>query len=135
MAANTAPVFPNVPIVGAGLTSVTSQAALSGTSLTNGTTIVTGTTNGTKVEEITIVATGTSILGTVNIFLVDVSNNWWFQDQAAIIVQTLTTGTPLTRWNKAYPNLIVPSGYTLSVTQTSTGTQIPIAVTALGGTF
>ena len=134
MAANTVPVFTNVPIVGAGLTSTTSNSALSGTSLANSTTIVTGATNGTKVAEINCIPTGTILVGTVNIFLEDASNNFWLYDQIQVSAQTLTTGNPQQRWNKQYPKLIVPTGWSLVVTQTGQTTNA-LVVIALGSTF
>ena len=136
MAANTIPTFTLTPRVGFGLTSTTSQASLSGTSLTNGTSILTGAATGTKIREIQVTATGTSLVGTVNIFIVDGSNNWILYDQCPIAAQTLTTGTPMTRWNKTYPNLVLPSAsYSLQVAQTCAGTQIACAVLALGADF
>ena len=135
MAANTQPVFGLTPNVNAKNTSTTSNANLTGNALSNGTgTIITAGANGTKINEVSVVATGTSLVGTVNLFLVDGSANWWLLDQVAISAQTLTTGTVQIPWSKVY-DIIIPSGWTVNATQTCAGTQIACTVTVFAEDF
>jgi hypothetical protein len=132
---NTSPVYTQVPNVGVGLTSVTSQAALEGNGILNSTQILGAALDPVKINEIDVIPTQTTALGTVNIFMVDAADNFWLIDQVPIPVQVLTTGTPMTSWKKPYANLVLPAGWSITVTQTCASAQGLICVIAQGANF
>ena len=136
MAANTQPVFTDVPVIGSNITSTTADTGYGGTGGTAPTTaavLVTGSTNGTQVEEITIMGSGTVASGCLNVFLFD-GTIYWLYDQFLLATQAVSQTALQVRQSKLYPNLIVPNGWKLAVTVTTTQTAGLIA-TALGGTF
>jgi hypothetical protein len=133
---NTSPVYTQVPNLGFGLTSVTSQPALEGIGLLNSTQVLGAALNPVKINEIDVTPTQTTLVGTVNIFLVDpIDDNFYLIDQVPIAAQALTTGVPMTSWKKPYANLVLPAGWGLVVTQTCAGAQGLICVVAHGADF
>jgi hypothetical protein len=140
--ANTVPTFTNVPVIGTGATGVTASPGLGGTggvAPAAPVSILVGGTNGTRIEEITVVPGGTNgtvFAGTIiNIFLFD-STTYWLEDQvfmggftAAVTLQPI--------WKKVYSNLILP-GPTWSLAAAQEVTQAAganIIITAKGGNF
>ncbi len=137
MTANAVPAFTNAPVIGAGVTSLTADTGYGGTGGTAPTTAVTvtsGSTNGRKVKEIVIVPTGTVVACNVNLFLYDGTTYWLF-DQATFGATTLAQATAQSRWSKQYPNLVIPTGWSLRATVTVTQTANLFVVTAFGGDF
>lgn len=126
----TAPAFAATVNVGSGLVPATLDTSL--TAPTNVTTIVTGGSSGTKVEELIFQAVLTTAAGVVNVFLYD-GSTYNLYDQVLIAAVTSSTTAVAWRTNRQYSNLIVKSGWTLRVSQTISTNQSGIKVTATGG--
>jgi hypothetical protein len=135
MPANTVPAFTNVPVIGEGtvVTGDTGYGGTGGTAPTHNVSIVTGATNGTKVEEIVVIPLGTTVAAVVNLFIYDGTTFWLF-DQAIFGAATLSQTALQARFDKVYPNLIIPSGSFLEATVTAT-TAAGLNVVAFGGNF
>jgi len=135
MAANTTPIFTNVPVVGGGTVSTadTGYGGQGGTAPTNLKTLLTGGTNGTKINELRIAPLGTVVAGMVNIFVYD-GTTYWLIDQYAITAQSVSQSAPQYIQKKNYSDLVLPSSYTLVAATTVTQSS-GISVTAFGGNF
>lgn len=126
----TAPAFASTPNVGSGLVSATLDTSL--TAPTNVTTIVTGGSSGTKVEELIVQGVGTTVAAVVNVFLHD-GSTYNLYDQVLISAVTSSTTAVAFRALRQYTNCLVKNGWTLKVTNTVAGNQSLIKVTGTGG--
>lgn len=133
MPANTAPIFPVSPIVGiATLTAaaaITSRANIVGIAgLTQLTAI---STNGTRVDAITVKGKGTTVASNVHIWLYNGTTSFLFDefDVAAITATNTTDSFTLT---KSYTNLVLPPTYQLYTSET---VQTDVNVFAFGGAY
>lgn len=124
----TTPNFAATPRLGAG---VVSTADTSRTSPTNVTTIFTAGSNGSRIDEIDINATGTTTSGVVRLFIYDGSSYFLFQE---ILVTAITPSTTITAFGSTntYNNLMLPSGHSLRAT---TNNSESFNVIAFGGDF
>lgn len=96
-------------------------------------TVVTGGTSGTKVEEIVLQGTGTTVAGVCNIFLYD-GSTYHLYDQIPITAITSSTTAVAFRTVRQYANLIVKNGWTLRATHTVTGNDTnKLKIAATGG--
>lgn len=124
------PAFASTPAVG--------SIALSGfdTSLTapsTAVTVVSGGSSGTKVEEIILQGTGTTVAGLCNIFLHD-GSTYHLIDQVTVTAVTSTTTAVAFRAVRNYANLLVKNGWTLRASHTVTGNDTnKLKITAVGG--
>ena len=123
------PQFYGTPAVGAGLVPATLDTSL--TAPTNTTDIVTGGTNGTKIEEIVIQGVGTTVAAVLNIFYYDGTTHH-LVDQVLITAVTSNTTAVAFRRRLLYDNLLIKNGHKLRVSQTVAGNQSLIKVTAFG---
>lgn len=125
------PAFASTPSLGsaslAGFdTSLTAPSTVS--------TIVTGGSSGTKINEIVIQGTGTTVAGVVNIFVYD-GSAYSLIDQVLVSAVTSSTTAVAFRAVRQYANLVLPSSsWTLRATHTVTGNDTnKLRVTAFGG--
>jgi len=133
MAANTSPIFPLTPIIGIGslasATAVTSRANITGTT---GLTQLTATsTNGTKIDAITVKSTATSVASNLFIWIYNGTTSYLYDefDVTAVTAGNTTDSFLLT---KAYAYLVLPPTYQLYISQT---VQTNLTAYALGGTY
>jgi len=127
------PSFAATPKVGSGLVPGTADTSL--TAPTNTTTIVTGGSNGTKIEEIVVEGVGTTLGGLVNIFLYDGTTHHLY-DQVAVSAITVSATATAFREVLRYVNLVLPSNtWQLRVANTVAGNVSLLKVTATGGDF
>lgn len=75
-------------------------------------TILTAGSNGTKIEEVTVIATGTTTAGMVRLYLHDGTNARLF-DEFAISAVTPSGTVAAWRQTRTYANLVLPSGWSL----------------------
>jgi hypothetical protein len=142
MPANTVPVFTNVPVIGAGSTSITASPGLGGTggvAPAAPTTILAGGAFGSRIEEIVVVPSGTT--GTVfastlvNLFLFD-GTSYHLEDQVLVPGFTVAVNTIAPFWRKVYSNLVLPTTWSLVAAQQATqAAGAFFTVTAKGGNF
>jgi hypothetical protein len=94
---------------------------------------VTGGASGSKVEEIALTTFETALdPGVVNVWLHD-GSNYFLYDQFKLLGTDGSTTAPGERFNRQYPNLLIPNGWTLKVSST-VASQVGWVV-CLGGDF
>lgn len=101
--------------------------------------VVTGGTNGTKVEEIVVTATSTSLIATtvaglVYLFIYNGTNYRLF-DTVTVTANTASSTAAPFRASRPYNNLVFPSGSFLYASQSVSGNASIMTVTALGANF
>ena len=133
MAAGTSPIFPNAPIVGiASLvsnTAVTSRAVITGTA--NLTQLTATSTNGTRVDAITVKAQGNSTAGLLDIWIYNGTSSYLY-DEIAYGTVTANTTTVSNVATNTYTTLTLPPTYQLYVSQQVSSN---VSVCAFGGTY
>jgi hypothetical protein len=128
-----APAFAATPRFSSIIASATLDTSL--TAPTNVGIIITGVAAGTKVEEVTMQALGTTAAGVINLFAYD-TTTYNLIDQW--LVPAVTSSTILKAWrsSRQYTNLILPSAsWSLRFTVTVSGLQSLIKASAAGGDF
>ena len=133
MAAATSPIFPNVPIIGiaslANATAVTSRLPITGTT---GLVKLTDTsTNGTRVDAITVKAAGNSTAGLVDVWIYNGTTSYLY-DEIAYATVTANTTTSSNVATTTYSTLVLPSTYQLYISQQVTSN---CSVFAFGGQY
>ena len=133
MPASTSPIFPNVPIIGianvSGQTAVTARTPITGTT---GLVKLTDTsTNGTRIDAITVKATGTSVAGLLDIWIYNGTTSFLF-DEIAYAAVTANTTTVSNVATTTYATLTLPPTYQIYVSQQVTSN---CAVFAFGGQY
>lgn len=93
-------------------------------------TVITGATNGTRVDDISIVATGTTTAGVVRLFISDGTNIRLWQE---ILVSAVTPSTTVQVWSYTLLNqaLILKSGWSLQAS-TNNAETFNVIVTRAG---
>jgi hypothetical protein len=133
MAANNAPIFPVAPIVGiASLTSATALTARTNITGTAGLTQLTvATTNGKRVDAITVSAKGTTVAGAVDLWIYNGTTSFYFASIDITANTASTTNDPLTV-TRTFANLVLPAACQLFVSET---VQQDLNVFAFGGDY
>lgn len=126
------PAFATTINVGSGL--VPATADTSRTAPTNVTTIFTAGASGSKVERITLVGVGTTVLGGICLFRYD-GSTYHLIDEITVLAITPSTTVPPFIFSKAYDDLVLKSGDTLRITTQIAGNQSLVKATAFGGDF
>jgi len=93
-------------------------------------TVITGATNGTRVDDISIIATGTTTAGVVRLFISDGTNVRLWQE---ILVSAVTPSTTVQVWSYTLLNqaLILKSGWSLQAS-TNNAETFNVIVTRAG---
>ncbi len=133
MPANTAPIFPLTPIVGIATlttaTAVTSRANITGTT---GLTQLTATsTNGTRIDSITVKGKATTVASNVFIWIYNGTTSFLF-DEIDVPAVTAANTTDSALVTKNYSTLILPPTYQLFISES---VQTDLNVMALGGQY
>jgi len=133
MAANTAPIFPLTPIVGiATLTTATAVTARTNITGTTGLTQLTATsTNGTRIDAITVKAKATSVAAIVSIWIYNGTTSFLF-DEIDVTAVTAGNTTDSFELTQTYTNLVLPPTYQLFISET---VQTDLNVFAFGGQY
>lgn len=124
---------------------VDSAAALIGTAETNlqvpvnSVVVLTAGANGSKIEEIVVQASQTSLVATtvaglVYVFLYDGATYHLF-DTVSITAVTASTTTAPFRLSKVYNNLVLKNGWSLRASQSIAGNASLLKIHALGADF
>lgn len=115
-----------------GSVQISSSADSSYTAPTHAVVLVTAGTSGTKIDEIRLVGTGTTVAGNINIFAYD-GSTYWIID--SIIVPAVVPSTTVAAYvfAKAYPNLVLENGWSLRATSVQ-ASQL-ICASAFGGSL
>ena len=93
-------------------------------------TVMTGATNGTRIDDIYIVATGTTTAGVVRLFISDGTNIRLWQE---ILVTAITPSTTVQVWSASLLNqgLLLESGWSLQAS-TNNAETFNVLVTRAG---
>lgn len=93
-------------------------------------TVMTGATNGTRIDDISIVATGTTTAGVVRLFISDGTNVRLWQE---ILVTAITPSTTVQVWSYTLLNqaLLLESGWSLQAS-TNNAETFNVIVTRAG---
>lgn len=129
----TDPAFASTVKTGAVTVPATADTSL--TAPTNTATVLSAGASGSKVEQlrITQIAT-TSAAGLLNIFLHD-GSTYRLLDQYAYAALTLSTTVGLTPVDLYYTNLVLPAGWSIRVSVTTTAGQSALSVSGFGGDY
>jgi len=133
MAANTQPIFPSVPVIGiatfTGATAIISRANITGT--TGLIQLTPTSTNGKRVDSITVKGKGTSVASILSVWLYNGTTSFLYDEiDIAVITASNTVDSVLAK--KTYVDLVLPPTYQLYVSQT---VQTDINVFANGGDY
>ena len=133
MAANTSPIFPLTPIVGiatlTSATAITSRANIIGTT---GLVQLTATsTNGTRVDAITITGKGTTVPSIVDIWVYNGTTSYLYAEISVAAVTASTTTAAATS-TTTFANLTLPPTYQLFISEQ---VQTDLNVIAFGGQY
>lgn len=133
MPANTQPIFPNVPrIAVANLSAAnTTRASVATGSLTNGVLILAAGSNGSRIDQITVQATGTTTAGMVRLWLA-ISGTAHLYDEFPVTAVTPSGSVVTFRDARLYTTLVLPSTASLYAT---THNAEAFNVTAHGGDY
>lgn len=133
MSANTTPIFPLAPIVGiatlTSATAITSRANITGTT---GLVQLTATsTNGTRIDAITITGKGTTVASIVDIWIYNGTTSYLYAEIAVTAVTPSTTASAFTT-TQTFTNLTLPPTYQLYISEQ---VQTDLNIIAFGGTY
>lgn len=88
---------------------------------------------GTKVTSVTVISTGDPADGIVNLFIHDGTTAFFFDSFDLGNPAAASATVDAFRASKSYPDLVLPSGYTLRATITATPTAGDVKVIAMAG--
>ena len=136
MAANTSPIFPLTPIVGiatlTAATAITSRANITGTT---GLVQLTATsTNGTKIDAITVTAKGTTVANILDIWMYNGTTSFLY---AEVSISAVTPSTTVQAFTTTVPfnNLVLPPTYQLYISEQVGTTSADLNIIAFGGVY
>jgi len=136
MAANTSPIFPLSPIVGiatlTSATAITSRANITGTT---GLVQLTATsTNGTKIDSITVTAKGTTVANIIDIWIYNGTTSYLYYEIPVTAITPTTTVSAFTT-TVSFSNLVLPATYQLYISEQVGTTSADLNVIAYGGQY
>lgn len=134
MPANTLPIFPVAPIVGiATLTSATALTTRTNITGTTGLTQLTaGSTNGTRIDAITVKGKGSTVASNITIWIYNGTTSFIFDEIDLTQVVTAANTTDSVVKTTTYTNLVLPPTYQLYIAET---VQTDVNVFAFGGQY
>lgn len=134
MAANTSPIFPATPVIGAAsltAAAVVSRANVVGAAPAGLTALTPVSANGKRVDAITVKAVAGAVAFNLFVWIHDGANAMLF-DELDVPAVTAGNTTDSAQVSKQYANLVLPAGYKLYVSQTVLTTA---NVFAFGGDY
>ena len=112
MPVNTQPIFPLSPLVGVGNTIATSTARANVVGTGTNTAVTPVSTNGKRIDAITVTCAASSAAACVTIWIYDGTNQYLF-DEIPVAAVTASNTVPAFTATKYYPNLVLPPTYRL----------------------
>jgi hypothetical protein len=112
LAANTSPIFPLTPVIGAAGTIATSTARTTVVGAGTNTAVTPTSTNGKRIDAIMVTCSATSAAACVTLWIYDGTNQYLF-DEIPVSAVTIGTTVPAFSAIKYYPNLVLPPTYRL----------------------
>jgi hypothetical protein len=135
MPANTTPIFPLTPVYKqAVVTALTTDRT--GATTVNLQTLVTGSVDGTKITQVGVKFQGTSVAGSILIFVTDQAGaNLEIFDEIQVTAVTANDTTPSFRSVNLYNDFQIPSGSLVRVGMTTISGAIPATVFCMAGNY
>lgn len=135
MPANTTPIFPLNPIYKyTVLTGINTDRT--GATTTNLQTLISGSVNGTKITQVGVKFQGTSVAGSILIFVTDQAGaNLEIFDEIQVFAITAADGTPSFRSVNLYNDFQIPSGSLVRVGMTTISGTVPATVFCMAGEY
>ena len=136
MAANITTIFPVSPIVGiatlTAATAITSRANITGTT---GLVQLTATsTNGTKIDAITVQAKGTTVANIIDIWIYNGTTSYLYAEISVSAITPSTTTVAFTS-TTTFNNLVLPPTYQLYISEQVGTTSADFNIIAFGGQY
>lgn len=128
----TAPAYAATPVTWSGL--IPSAADTSWTAPTHVTSLGSAGANGTKINQIDVLPSGTVVAGLVNVFLYD-GAAYHLHESVTIAAATLSTTAGPVKQSFSYDNLVLPNGWSLVVAGTVAGNVSLVTVNAFGASL
>lgn len=133
MTTNVQPIFPLAPVIGVATltaaTAITSRANITGT--TGLVALTTASTNGRRVDAITVKGKGTTVASNVFIWLYDGTTSYLL-DEIDVPAVTAATTTDSASVTKTYSTLALPPTYQLYISES---VQTDVTAFAFGGNY
>lgn len=133
MAANAQPIFPSSPVIGiatlTGATAITTRANITGTTGLLQLTPV--STNGKRVDSITVKGKGTTVASILSVWLYNGTTSFLY-DEIDVSAVTASNTTDAAIVKRYYSDLVLPPTFQLYVSQT---VQTDVNVFANGGDY
>jgi hypothetical protein len=135
MPANTTPIFPLTPVYKhAVVTALTTDRT--GATTVNLQTLITGATNGTKITQLGVKFQGTTVAGSILIFVTDTSGaNLELFDEIQVTAVTANDTTPSFRSVNLYNDFQIASGQLVRVGMTTISSTIAATVFCMAGDY
>jgi hypothetical protein len=135
MTASTTPVFTKTPKIGIAVLG-TFDASMTAPAGAQVSTVFTAGADGSKIEEIVVEANATLAAGLVNLWLHDGSTLRLFDQVQLATTPAMSTTARGFRLPNQYANLVLPAGWSLRASHTTTGNDTSkLTVLAFGGDF
>lgn len=128
----TAPQYAATPVAWCGLVPASADTSL--TAPTNVTILGSAGANGTSVTQVDIVPTATVVAGLVNVFAYD-GTAYHLVSSVTIASATVNTTTAPVLQTLTFDNLVLPTGWSLRVTNTVAGNVSLVEVNAFGASL
>lgn len=127
-----APAYADTPVLWCGL--VPSTQDTSTTAPSHVTSLGSAGSNGTKIVQIDVTPTATVVAGVVNVFLYD-GTAYHIHEQVTIAAATVSATSPGVKQSYFYDNVVLPSGWSLVVSNTEASNVSLIEVNAFGASL
>lgn len=127
-----APAYASTPVAWCSL--VPSTADTSNTAPSHVTSLGSAGASGTKITQIDVVPVGTVVAGVVNVFLYD-GSAYHLHEPVTIPAATVLASSAPVKQSFTYDNLVLPSGWSLAVTNTESSNVSLVEVNAYGASF
>ena len=127
-----APAYAATPVVWSGLVPGTLDA--SWTAPSHVTTLGSAGSNGTKITQVDVIPAGSPSAGLVNVFAYD-GTTYHLHESVTIAAATISTTAAPVKQSFYYDNLVLPSGWSLVVSNTVSGNVSIIEVNAYGASL
>ena len=127
-----APAYAATPVAWTGL--VPSTADTSWTAPSHVTSLGSAGSNGTKITQVDVIPAGSPSAGLVNVFLYD-GTTYHLHESVTIAAATISTTAAPVKTSLYYDNLVLPSGWSLVVSNTVSGNVSIIEVNAYGASL
>jgi hypothetical protein len=135
MPANTTPIFPLTPVYKHVVITATTTDR-TGATTTNLQTLITGSVDGTKITQIGVKYQGTSVVGSILIFVTDTAGlNLELIDEIQVFAVTATDSVPSFRSVNLYNDFQIAAGSIVRVGMTTISGTIPSTVFCFAGNY